>query len=61
MPVAQRLIDYYTGTGSSIAEVPDDLGQQLFDATRIAIQAGFNPEKLMLDAARRAIPEDPAG
>ncbi len=60
MPIARRLIDHLSvdETGTSID--PDQVGEQLYRLTRAAIEAGHNPELLLLEAAKRDIPENPA-
>ena len=54
MPIARRLHDHLSienANGDSIA-----LGDQLFEATRAAIAAGYDPERLLLEAAKRSMP-----
>lgn len=60
MPIARRLADYI-----SVSPDADDidssvLGQELYRLTRAALESGHDPEKLLLAAARAAIPEDQA-
>jgi len=57
MPVARRLHDLngtHVQSGSNLSE--HELGDQLFAATQSAIVAGYDPERLLLEAARRSIP-----
>jgi tetrapyrrole methylase family protein/MazG family protein len=57
MPVARRLHDLNGGKSEPKTEVPEsEIGDRLFAATQAAIDAGFDPERLLLDAARRGIP-----
>lgn len=60
MPIARRLADYIQASlepGDIDAEL---LGQELYRLTRAALESGHDPEKLLLAAARAAIPEDQA-
>lgn len=58
MPIARRLHD--TIKPIEVAERPaaTDLGDSLFSATKAAIEAGYDPEAILLEAAKRAIPAD---
>lgn len=59
MPVVRRLVDVLS-PAAPVTPVGDggDHGDQLFDAVAAAVAAGFDPERLLADAARRRIPED---
>ncbi len=57
MPVARRLHDLNGGKAAMNTELSEvEIGDRLFAATQAAIDAGFDPERLLLDAARRGIP-----
>jgi MazG family protein len=57
MPVARRLHDLNGSKAATMTELTEaELGERLFAATQAAIDAGFDPERLLLDAARRGIP-----
>jgi tetrapyrrole methylase family protein/MazG family protein len=58
MPIARRLHDTIKPIASTEQPAADDLGDSLFSATRAAIEAGYDPEALLLAAAKRAIPAD---
>ena len=60
MPIARRLIDFYSSSESNQSLNDRELGDQLFSLTRSAIEAGLDPEKILLEAAKRNIPESPA-
>jgi tetrapyrrole methylase family protein/MazG family protein len=58
MPIARRLFDLLPTNGSTGTDVESTaLGDQLFELTRQAIEAGLDPEQVLLEAARRHIPE----
>jgi tetrapyrrole methylase family protein/MazG family protein len=58
MPIARRLNDLLPKNGSGDPELlPNELGDQLYDLTRRAIAQGLDPEQILLEAARRHIPE----
>ena len=57
MPIARRLHDHLPVQATEIAGVDSiEMGDRLFEAMRAAIAAGYEPERLLLDAAKRAIP-----
>ena len=60
MPIARRLIDFYSSSDVDQSLNDKELGDQLFSLTRSAIEAGLDPEKILLEAAKRNIPESPA-
>jgi tetrapyrrole methylase family protein / MazG family protein len=58
MPIARRLHDLLPKNGAIDDGVaPDQLGDRLFELTRQAIAQGLDPERILLEAARRHIPE----
>lgn len=58
MPIARRLHDLLPKSGPGLDPTrADELGDRLFELTRQAIDSGFDPEALLLAAARRKIPE----
>jgi tetrapyrrole methylase family protein/MazG family protein len=59
MPIAQRLVDHLRPSDVTGSIDNEALGDQLFALTMSAIEAGLNPETLLLEAAKRAIPETP--
>lgn len=60
MPIARRLIDLFAVEQPVATIDPEVVGDQLFALTKSAIEAGFNPEQLLLEAAKRSIPEESA-
>ncbi len=57
MPVARRLHDLNGGKTTTTSELSEaEIADNLFAATQAAINAGYDPERLLLDAARRGIP-----
>lgn len=58
MPIARRLHDTIKPIEFPERPAENDLGDSLFSATRAAIEAGYDPEALLLAAAKRAIPAD---
>lgn len=58
MPIARRLHDLLpTGERRDDDPSTEALGDQLYELTRQAIAQGLDPEQILLDAARRHIPE----
>jgi tetrapyrrole methylase family protein/MazG family protein len=58
MPIARRLHDLLPKNGSNDDDLaPDQLGDQLYELTRQIIAQGLDPERVLLEAARRHIPE----
>ncbi|MEZ4624590.1 MAG: hypothetical protein R2843_07325 [Thermomicrobiales bacterium] len=45
MPIARRLIDFYSSSESNQSLNDQELGDQLFSLTRSAIEAGLDPGK----------------
>jgi tetrapyrrole methylase family protein/MazG family protein len=58
MPIARRLHDTIKPLALNEHADADQLGDSLFAATRAAIEAGYDPEALLLAAAKRTIPAD---
>lgn len=58
MPVARRLHDTLKPKSGDLPIDGAVLGDSLFAATRTAIEAGLDPEAILLAAAKRAIPAD---
>lgn len=61
MPIARRLIDLISVDVPTRTIDAEQVGDRLFELTKSAIEAGLDPEKLLLEAAKRSIPEVPAG
>jgi tetrapyrrole methylase family protein/MazG family protein len=57
MPVVRRLIDMFTVEEPTSTVDADSVGDELFRLTKAALDAGLNPETLLLNASKRAIPE----
>jgi tetrapyrrole methylase family protein/MazG family protein len=58
MPIARRLHDLLPkDVPTEDEQRPEELGDQLFELTRQAIAQGLDPEQILLEAARRHIPE----
>jgi len=57
MPIARRLADHFGDHPAIDSFDPDGVGDQLFALTKVAIEAGYDPEDLLLNASKRAIPE----
>ena len=60
MPIARRLIDHLSIDNPTTSIDPEEVGEQLYRLTCAAIEAGYNPEQLLLQAAKRDIPENSA-